>query len=206
MNVATNDVKVADEVWIATALLHREHPLSEDFSVPEVKERARQENIAGRLRSGVYVHANTHCVANQPPSPATLRMLYETRRGRRRLFRDTDDSHPDRHGRILPKREEIPEQYRYLLDWYETEYGRHGEERWLSGIFDMIGTGKEMFARESPDEYIRRLREGWEYAETSEGSHTLVHPQRRTAYLDVDSWGGDGEAVGTRPKRSGLPV
>jgi hypothetical protein len=28
-------IKVADEVWIATALLHRENPKREDFSVSE---------------------------------------------------------------------------------------------------------------------------------------------------------------------------
>jgi len=89
-------------------------------------------------------------------------MLYETRGGMRRLYREGDESHPDRHGKILPKRDDIPEQYRYLLDWYETEYALAGKEGWLNGIFEMIGAGKEIFAGEDPDEYVRRLREGWE--------------------------------------------
>lgn len=37
-----------------------------------------------------------------------------------------------------------------------------GKEEWLRGIFEMIGTGKEVFADEDPDEYVRRLREGWD--------------------------------------------
>ena len=37
------DVKVADEVWIATALLLREHPSKPEFSVDEIVERARKE-------------------------------------------------------------------------------------------------------------------------------------------------------------------
>lgn len=55
--VAKHSVKVADEVWIATALLHRENPDRSDFTVGEIVERARKEGIAGELRPGVYVHA-----------------------------------------------------------------------------------------------------------------------------------------------------
>lgn len=156
------DLKVADETWIATALLHREHPEREDFSEQEIVQRAHNENILGSLRPGVKVHVNAHCVANRPPNPGAYRMLYETRGGMRRLYREGDESHPDRHGKILPKRDDIPEQYRYLLDWYETEYALAGKEGWLNGIFEMIGAGKEIFAGEDPDEYVRRLREGWE--------------------------------------------
>ena len=161
MNSTAIDLKVADETWIATAILHRKHPDRTDFSAEEIVEQARTENIFGHLRPGVYVHANTHCVANRAPSPASLRMLYETGPGRRRLFREGDRAHPKREGKITPKRDEIPEAYRYLLDWYETEYAPAVEERWLGGIFEMIGAGKE-FAGEDPDEYVRRLREGWE--------------------------------------------
>ena len=162
MITPTIDLKVADEAWIATALLHREHPDREDFADEEIVDRARKENILGALRPGVSVHVNTHCVANRPPNPGTYRMLYETRRGMRRLYRESDDAHPDRHGKILPKRTEIPEQYRYLLDWYESEYARAAKDQWLSGIYQMIGAGKAIFADEDPDAYVRRLREGWE--------------------------------------------
>lgn len=162
MTAVATDLKVADETWIATALLHREHPDREDFAEEEIVTRARNENILGSLRPGVSVHVNTHSVANRPPSPAGLRMLYETRRGMRRLYREADPSHPDRHGKITPKREEIPQRYTYLLDWYQSEYAGTGKAGWLSGIFEMIGAGKEVFAGEDPDAYVRRLREGWE--------------------------------------------
>jgi hypothetical protein len=159
---SATELRVADETWIATALLHREHPEREDFTEHEIVARSRKENILGSLRPGVSVHVNAHCVANRPPSPAGLRMLYETRRGMRRLYRESDQPHPDRHGKIVPKRDDIPTPYRYLLDWYEVEYARAGKEGWLSGIFEMVGAGKEVFAGEDPDEYVRRLREGWE--------------------------------------------
>ena len=62
-------VKVADEVWIATALLHGENPQRADFTVSEIVGRAEREAIAGHLRPGVRVHVLLHCVANFPPNP-----------------------------------------------------------------------------------------------------------------------------------------
>ena len=47
------DIKVADEVWVAAALLHRQRPAAADFSIEEILERASQESIAGELRPGV---------------------------------------------------------------------------------------------------------------------------------------------------------
>jgi hypothetical protein len=73
-------LKVADEVWVATALLHREHPDRADFTVAEIVERARQEGLTPKLRPGVYPHANLHCVANRPPNPGRYLMLVETDR------------------------------------------------------------------------------------------------------------------------------
>ena len=64
-----HELKVADEVWLATALLHREHPERPDFTVAEIVERARQEGLTRELRPGVYLHVNLHCVANRPPNP-----------------------------------------------------------------------------------------------------------------------------------------
>ena len=39
-------VKVADEVWVATVLLHQEHPEQPDFSVEQIVERAAKQAIA----------------------------------------------------------------------------------------------------------------------------------------------------------------
>src|ERR1700674_4043435 len=96
-------IKVADEVWIATALLHREHPEQVDFSIEDVVSRVRAEGIESRVRPGVYVHVVQHCVANRPPNPGRYRMLFETSEGRRRLFRIGDTYHPDREkGKTIP--------------------------------------------------------------------------------------------------------
>ena len=112
-------LKVADEVWIATALLHRENPQSEDFSVEEIARRAEREALAGGLRASFHMHVAQHCVANRPPHPARHRMLFETGSGRRRLFRKGDPHHPARKvGKITPDPLEMPYGYGVLLTWY----------------------------------------------------------------------------------------
>src|SRR5713226_8278599 len=101
------ELKVADEVWIARELLHRENPKAPDFSLDEILERAKKGKISKLLRPGVYVHIVQHCVANRPPSPGRYRMLVETAPGRRRLFRLGDSYHPQREGsKTAPEREE----------------------------------------------------------------------------------------------------
>jgi hypothetical protein len=157
-------IKVADEVWIATALLHKEHPERPDFGTEEIVERARKEALVKPLSPGVYVHVLQHCVANRRAYPNRLRMLFETSPGRRRLFRDGDAYHPEREGtKITPKREELPEDYRNLLDWYREWNTGNVEDRIKNDpLLALYGSGKDIWADEHADEYIRRLREGWE--------------------------------------------
>jgi hypothetical protein len=57
-------------------------------------DRAAMEGLSPELRPNVQVHAALHCVANKRPNPANYCMLYETGRGRRRLFRRGDVAHP----------------------------------------------------------------------------------------------------------------
>ena len=157
-------IKVADEVWIATALLHRENPKREDFTVAEIVERAHRENISGELRPGVQVHAYLHCVANRPPNPGCHRMLYATGKNTRRLFRETDEFDPKRRrGKEAPEKDAIPAKYHSLLDWYKEVFvgGRKGSKE-LDPILALRGLGKEIWGGEKPDDYVARVRGGWE--------------------------------------------
>ncbi len=157
-------VLVADEVWIAAALLHQEHPERTDFSIQEIVQRAARENLAGRLRPGVVVHASLHCVANKAPNPGTYRMLFATGKHTRRLYRPGDPAHPARTGKITPRPGQMPERYHQLLDWYEKQFARSSREQMLESdpILGLRGLGKEIWEGEDPDEYVRRLREGWQ--------------------------------------------
>ncbi len=161
-------VRIADEVWIATALLQREHPDRGDFAIAEIVARAADENLNGgtSLRPGVRAHVVLHCVAAKPPSPHRYRMLVETSRGRRRLFLPMDRCHPGRRiGKSVPRRQEIPEAYHPLLDWYDDLCNRAEPSGTQDPILGLRGLGKELWRGEEADRYVQRLREGWQTAD-----------------------------------------
>jgi hypothetical protein len=166
-------ITAGDAVWIATALLHRENSSRQEFTLPEIEERALTEGLWDGDERTIYQHVLQHCVANRPPRDSKLRMLYDTRPGEdrpgyRRLFREGDDSDPGRQGgrhgtRITPNREDLPVEYWPLLDWYtgwSNETRSH--KRTLDPLLALYGSGKEVWADEHADEYVARLREGWE--------------------------------------------
>jgi len=156
-------LKVADEVFIATALLHRENAGRADFTIGEIVARAQRENLFGTLRPGVRVHASLQCVANRPPNPGRYRMLYATGDRTRRLLRSGDEVHPQRTGKIWPEPEDVPPRYRELIEWAQRQYGKGSPSQtpWLAGILQMRGLGKSLWRGEDPDEYVRKLRENW---------------------------------------------
>lgn len=159
-----NTLRVADEVWTAVASLHQRYPDREDFTIPEIITQAEAANLTGAspLRPGVKVHAYLHCVANKPPNPGRYRMLFETCPGRRRLFRTTDPYHPLRAGgKCIPKPEQIPVDQHLLIDWYIREYSTISTARIQDPVLSLRGLGKELWANEDADAYIRRQREMW---------------------------------------------
>jgi len=153
---------VADQVWIAAALLHRENPDRMDFTVAEIVERARKERPTRELRPGVYAHTVLHCVANRPPSAGCYLMLFETEPNRRRLYRPGDPADEARRGaRKTPARSAIPPRYHPLLDWYERDYVlRRGLKPEADPLLALRGSGRDLWADEHADQYVRRLREG----------------------------------------------
>ncbi len=161
-------IKVADEVWVATLMLHQRHPERPDFQIEEIMEFARSAKelrFMGPLRPGFYVHVVQHCVANRPPNPGRYRMLVETSPGRRRLFRHGDSYHPQREGgKISPKPEDLPENwFRGLLAWYRGWCAKAAERAVGDDpLLALCGSGKSLWADEHADDYVRRLREGWE--------------------------------------------
>jgi hypothetical protein len=154
-------IGVADEVWVAAALLQRASPRSPDFTIKQIVDRAAQEGLHEELRRGVYVHVVQHCVANRPPNPGRYRMLYETRRGYRRLFRPGDDWHPARQGgRTRPAADSLPKKYLSLLEWYDqwTRLADPVED----SILALRGLGRQIWQDQTPDDYVAGLRRGWE--------------------------------------------
>ena len=159
MGKVTADIRVADEVWIATALLHREHPRSGDFTLKEIEARIVREGLTDK-RPGIYPHLSVHCVANRPPNGGTYRMLFETARSRRRLFRPGDPYHPKREGgKIHPERDEIPAKYHALIDWYNREYAPSAS---TDPLLALAARHRDLWKGIDADDYVRQLREGFE--------------------------------------------
>jgi len=116
---------IADSIWLATALLHREDSQAPDFSVQQIIEKASFAKLVEGYRPGLSVYCSKHCVANKSPNPVRDRILVETVRGRRRLFRVGDSFHPDRQsGKIRPEKKDLPPEYQPLVDWYDQVYSK----------------------------------------------------------------------------------
>ena len=160
MGRVTAEVRVADEVWIAVALLHREHPRAADFSLKDIEARLSREGVAGVRRPGVYPHLSVHCVANRPPDRGRYRMLFETAPSRRRLFRPGDPYDPKREGgKSVPDRAEIPAKYHALIDWYERDWVRAPAG---DPLLVFAARHRDLWKGVDPDEYVRQLRAGFE--------------------------------------------
>ena len=158
-------ILVADEAWIAAATLHRSQPDREDFTISEIMAQAESASVTGRqpLRPGVKIHVYQHCVANKPPNPGRYRMLFETVAGRRRLFRPGDPYHPLRDGgKKTPSQHELPEIYLELIDWYVNEYVGGARDKFADPVLALRGFGKEIWADEDADAYVRRQRADWQ--------------------------------------------
>jgi hypothetical protein len=152
-------LKVGDAVWIATARLHQRNPNRTSFDVAQIVEEVKKLGLTDREEISIYVHANQHCVANRPPNPAKLRMLFETEDGGRRLFRSGDRFDHKRDGRLTPKREDLPDSYLSLLDWYDKWcIEKHTGDSTSDALLALRGTGRALWADEHADEYVENLR------------------------------------------------
>src|SRR5579862_655952 len=163
METLKKQIRVADEAWLALALLHSEHPDRDSFSAREILDRVKAEQVTPELRPGVQVHIYLHNVANVEPNSAKYRMFYKLAGDTYRLYRPTDPAHPGRKGKMTPDREELPGKYHYLLDWYEREYSnKHSAAKEEDDpILQMVGVGKEIWADTNADEYVQNLRSDW---------------------------------------------
>jgi len=154
-------MKASTQIYLAAALLHRERGIDAELEVGEVVARAEREGWGGVQPQTLRAHASTHCLATARPSPAHLRMLTRTNRGRVRLFRQGDHFHAGRaDGPTEPALEDVPVELRPLVDWVRRASASPAESDPLmalarrarqSGIWKGI----------NPDRYVRKLREGW---------------------------------------------
>ena len=164
LDARQRSLRVADEAWVALALLHQENPKRESFSSREIFERIKTESAHPDMRPGIQPHISLHNVANLPANSARYRMFYRTSEGGYRLFRPGDDWHPSRTGKTKPERGDLPPRYHGLLDWYEKSYckgyaktGKAAEDAFLR----MRGVGKSIWADIDADDFVANLRANW---------------------------------------------
>jgi hypothetical protein len=162
---AKTGVKVADELFIAVALLTREHPDRLSFSIPEILERAKREGL-GRHRSdqsSLKQHAYEHAAANVRPGRGKYRMVYREKDNTIRLLQASDQVHPGRDGKEWPEETDIPERYVPLVRWAQERYASKRSEgkRWLHDVLALRGLGKEIWKGVNADEYVSGLRGDW---------------------------------------------
>jgi hypothetical protein len=163
MDIKLPPLKIADEVWVATAHLHREQPARRGFSGAEILRKVGQLHLGRTTRSGVNAHIYLHCVANLKPNPARLRLLFRNEDGSLRLFRPGDPYHPERKsGRTTPDPGSLPPEYAEILDWYRAEYARAGRSRNIEDpILGLRGVGKELWKDLGGEKFITGLRKNW---------------------------------------------
>jgi hypothetical protein len=166
MSVITSELRLADRIWLAVAMLQRQFP-DAAFSKTDIRlELEKSELGIGTNPASVNAQLKQHLVANAPPSTGKYTMLFETRVGFLRLYRPGDSINPQRRSgrgtKHMPKREEVPLQYHHLLDWYEEWCGSQGASsvaNWEQDpLIQLIGSGKQIWGDEHADEYVENLR------------------------------------------------
>jgi hypothetical protein len=158
---------VADECWIALAKLQRQSPEREGFFPREIVRQLSVDS-SGPARAGVQPHLSQHNVANAKPSSAKYRMFLRLPSGELRLYRPGDVTHPDRKGKTAPQAHDLPAELRELLAWYHNDYCHQARAEIIDPVLAMVGAGKELWADQNGDSFIRRERdpENWETNET----------------------------------------
>jgi hypothetical protein len=155
-------MKASTQIWLATALLHREQGIDADLDVGEVVARAIKEGWGGVQPQTLRAHASSHCVATMRPSPAHLRILTRTGHGRVRLFRPGDRYHPDRaDGAVAPESEDVPADLRWVLGWVASAQMACRRDDALAE-WEALGRSSGIWRNVDPDKYVRSLRGGWD--------------------------------------------
>lgn len=153
-----SDLTAAEAVWIATAVLHRDHPNTFDFSSQEIFKKIRELALTTHPDVTLNAHISRHCVANSAPDPNHVRMLFATARGRRRLFREGDPYHPERASHPThPAWVNLPAPLHSLRDWYQSTWNTIQVEQ--DPLLAAIGIGREIWADQHADEYVAELRD-----------------------------------------------
>jgi hypothetical protein len=174
----------ADLVWVATAMLSREQPDRTGFSSAEIRGKIDEiEPGNGFASSTIPTHIAIHCVANKKPDPLRHRKLYCNLDETYRLYYPGDTGHPERsNGKTLPKAEQLPPQYRDLLEWYGQQQKAAGKKYDQDPILALRGVGKELWrSLGGGEKFIREMRENWYGKRPTPDSEAAPRKEKRAS-------------------------
>ena len=60
-----DDLKVADAVWVGTALLHEQNPNASDFTTEQIVTFVAGLHLTRGTQKSIWQHVNQHCVADR---------------------------------------------------------------------------------------------------------------------------------------------
>jgi len=147
-------------VWVATSLLHREHPERTGFAPEEIVQMVLDRRMTEGAEDSIRLHVHQHSVANKKPQPNRACMLFDPGDGSRRLFRHGDRVYPGKDAaRTHPNWEDLPLQYKDLRRWYEEVWEKTAVDSKEDPLFALIGTWNG--GGESADDYVASLRADW---------------------------------------------
>ena len=119
-------VKVADAIWVSTAMLHASEGIHESFSRGRICDQVVKEIDSSKNAGSIMHNISVHCLANRPAKSKSDNhcKLYRESRGRYRLYRSgEDDRDPSRRGcHVEPDRERLPPEHRKWIEWYHRVY------------------------------------------------------------------------------------
>lgn len=151
-------VTTAIATWLATAMLHRENKDRDSFQIKEIFQKIRHEDLIQTRDNTLMTHITVHCVANTKSWTNIHRKLYRVSTGRYRLYKDGDDYHPSREGgQSAPSADEVPANYRNLIELYHSEYNtgpKPEKPKSIDPIFTLVEEGNRV---KVPSNILERL-------------------------------------------------
>ncbi len=154
------DLPPSDAVWIATALLHYEHPDRQSFPSDGIVSSVLQHGLTHATRTVVADFVDRLAVSNRKPEVETERvsMLFALPDGTRRVFQTLDSVERERWGAAgHPAWETLPQEFYYLRDWYER-WDQASIDASPDPLLRLVGS----WTYGGADEYVASLRQGWD--------------------------------------------
>ena len=120
-------VAMPEAVWMATAILHRDHGADELFTAGQIADVVADKNLCAKppSRAGLQAAITGTCVANTNAGSANHRLLYRAKPGKYRLYHKGDDYHKSRKGGMThPGPKGLSPGHKDLVQWYKDIYNK----------------------------------------------------------------------------------